>query len=196
MARTPKRARPVATFAHSLKVEVHRSKIELLESARHLDIAKLARAASAEVELAYLESACCQRFVRAVVRKGMVTKLVLEPCADRAPMKISPELAELLKAAGPRVLQRDRRGPRLPLGVRDFMNNVQTVLNETIYCIHLCLLGHCIWCCFYWEGDAEPSWGYLDCDGWIVGPFPPSREARARSHSVRRGGGPRGKRRG
>jgi hypothetical protein len=189
MARTAKRARPVAIFTHSIKFEVHRSKFTLLESARHLDTDRLARAASAEVELGFLEGGCCQRYVRAVLRKGMVTKLALEPCAERPPMKISPELAGLLKVAGHRIRQRRRRAPRLPLAVQDFMSNLQAVAEETIYCIHLCFLGHCIWCCFYWEGDAEPSWGYLDCEGWIVGPFPPSREARSRS--VRRGGGNR-----
>ena len=188
MARTGKHSRAVATFTHSLKVEVHRSRLELLQSARHLDIDGLAQAANAQIELGYLKGGCCQRLVRADVRKGMVTKLVLEPRAERARMRISPELAGLLKAVGHRVMRRDRRTPRLPLAVRDFMSAAETILEETIYCIHICILGHCLWCCFYWEGDAEPPWGYLDCDGWIVGPFP-STEASPRSHRLRRGGG-------
>jgi hypothetical protein len=189
MARSAKPARPVLIFNHSLKVEVYRSKFTLLESARHLDTDGLARAAKSEIELGYLEGGCCRRLVKAVLRKGMVDRLALEPCAERPRMKISPDLANLLKVAGHRIRRRARRAPRLPLAVRDFMSNVQTVAEETIYCIHLCFLGHCIWCCFYWEGDAEPAWGYLDCDGWIIGPIPPERELR----SGRRGG--RGQRR-
>jgi hypothetical protein len=187
MARSAKSSRPVATFTHSLKFEVHRSKFMALDSARHLDLDKLGRVASSEIELGYLEGGCCQRLVSAILRKGMVTKLELSPCADRPPMKISADLAGLLKTAGHRVRPKARRGPRLPLPIRDFMSNLQTVAEETIYCIHLCFLGHCIWCCFYWEGDFEPAWGYLDCEGWIIGPIPPQREARARSASVRRG---------
>jgi hypothetical protein len=40
--RTANRSRPIATFAHRVKIEVHLPRFELLESTRHLDIEKLA----------------------------------------------------------------------------------------------------------------------------------------------------------
>jgi len=172
MARTAMRSRPAASFSHSLKVDVYRSRFEPLKSIRHLDLNRLARTARTEIELGHFESGCCQRFVRAEIRKGMVTKIVLEPCTEQAKIKRTPELTRLVKAASRRAVQKRRRAPRFPLPVREFMSNARAILEETIYCIHICFLGHCLWCCFYWEGGGEGSWGYLDCNGWIVGPLP------------------------
>jgi hypothetical protein len=176
MARAAKRSRPVATFKHSLDVEVYRSRFELLESVRHLDIDGLARAAGAEIELGHVAAGCCKRLARAEVRKGMVTRILLEPCAERPRIKKTPELTRLVNLAVRRAAGKRRRLP-LPLPVRDFLSSAREVLEETIICIHICILGHCLWCCFYWEGGGPNPWGYLDCNGWIVGPFPPLLEA-------------------
>jgi hypothetical protein len=105
MARRASRSRPVATFAHRGKVEVYLPNFELLETVRHLDIDKLARAASSEFEVGYFNTRCCQHLVRAVVRRGMATKLVSEPRPDSALTKVSPEFSDLLNDARRRAMR-------------------------------------------------------------------------------------------
>ena len=86
------------TFRHSVKVAVERPEFELLDAVSHLDVAALERAARAEIEVGYVESACCRQLVRAVIRKGMVIELKVEPCAGEA-LEPSPDLLRLLEAA-------------------------------------------------------------------------------------------------
>jgi hypothetical protein len=149
--------------------------LELLGSVRHLNLDRLARATRAEVELGYVKSACCKRLVRAEVRKGMVTRIKLEPCGETK-IKKTPELTRLVNTAIRRAAGRGRR-PSFPLPLRTFMRSAREIFEETIICIHICFLGHCLWCCFYWEGGGENPWGYIDCNGWIIGPFPAALEA-------------------
>src|SRR5690242_14036586 len=112
MARIESRSRPVASFNHPVKVEVHKPTFELLQSARLLDFAKLQRTARAEIEIGYVRTRSCRQLVRATLRKGMVTGLVLEPCAELQRVEITPEIARVLKAARRRAASKGGRRPR------------------------------------------------------------------------------------
>ena len=92
MARSAKRHAALTTFRHPVRVEVRRPVFQPMASVGQLDVAKLERAARAEIELGYFRTGECRQFVRATVRKGMVTELVLEPCSDRKLEGAPPEL--------------------------------------------------------------------------------------------------------
>jgi hypothetical protein len=135
MARTAKRARALATFNHPVKITVRRPEFELLASAKQLDIGKLTRV---EIELGYVRTDCCRQFVRAVIRRGMVTRLVVEP----------PELARLLKAASRRISGRPgKRAPKFPMPVATFMSSARLISVDTITCVQICIFGFCTQCC-------------------------------------------------
>jgi hypothetical protein len=51
------------------------------------------------ISLGYIEGGCCRQLVRAIVRKGMVTDLAVEPCPETMSRKAGPELVRLLKVA-------------------------------------------------------------------------------------------------
>jgi hypothetical protein len=163
MARTAKRARPVATLTHSVKVEVYRPEFELLQSMRHLDPDRLARAPSAEIEVGYFKTECCRQLVRAVLHKGKVTKLALDPCPERVPVKVSPELAKLLDAARRKAMRTIKGRPqRLPMPVQTFMSNPAAVVingDPIIWCFEICIYGYCLQCCLIrFPGDPYGRW--------------------------------------
>jgi hypothetical protein len=136
----------VASFDHKIRVDVELAPFKVLESVRYLDVARLARAASATIELGFFETDCCHRTVRAVVRKGMVTELLLEPCDDKKMQRPSPELLRLFELAR-RHLPKRRRSGHGPLPLPEFLDHVAEVTVETITCIRICILGFCFVCC-------------------------------------------------
>jgi hypothetical protein len=172
MARTAKRSRPVASFTHPINVEVHKPRVEVLESARLLDIGKLKRSARAEIEVGYIATRRCRQLVRATVRKGMVTKLVLEPCAEQQRLKITPDIARVLKEARRQVMSKGRRAPGFPMPIEKFMSDIAAAVDETIICVHICIWRYCLDCCFYWYGSDVG--GILLCGfgGPIIVRFP------------------------
>jgi hypothetical protein len=164
MARTASRSRPVARFSHPAKVDVYLPTFELLKSVRHLDIDRLARAASAEFEVGYFKTRCCQYLVRAVVRRGMVTKLVSEPGPDSGQMAVSREFANLLDVARRRAMQTlGRRSSRLPMPLHVFMRDpaaAVTMDEPSVWCFKICIYGYCLECClFKFPGDRYGTWG-------------------------------------
>jgi hypothetical protein len=122
-------------------------------------------AGRAEIEVGYVDTRRRRQIVRATVRKGMVTKLVLEPCADQERIKITPDIARVLKEARRQIMGRGRRSPRFPMPLEQFMSDVGTALDETIICVHICIWHYCIDCCFYWYGSGEFEYGF--CFTWI-----------------------------
>jgi hypothetical protein len=165
MARAAKRARALVTFNHPVKITVRRPEFELLASVKQLDIGKLARAAHAEIELGYVRTDCCRQFVRAVIRRGMVTRLVVEPCSDGKSVKVSPELARLLKAASRRVAGRPgKRPPKFPMPVATFMSSARFISVDTITCVQICIFGFCIQCCELLGSPGEWACGRVIVD--------------------------------
>jgi hypothetical protein len=146
MARSARRGRSLAAFNHPVHVTVSKPQFELLASIKELDLAKLAKAARADIEIGYVKGDCCQQLVRATIRKGMVTGLVVDPCSDRKPERAPPELIRLLKTAKRRI-GGSKRPPKFPMPVASFMSNARIISVDTITCIQICIFGWCIQCC-------------------------------------------------
>ena len=146
MARSAKRRPALATFRHPVRFEVRRPEFQSLASVSQLDIPKLERAARAEIELGYFRTGDCRQLVRAIVRKGMVTELVLDPCSDRKVEGAPPELVRLLNAARRRAARAAGNPVRFPIPISDFLGTSAVARIRSITCLEICAFG---WWCFY-----------------------------------------------
>jgi hypothetical protein len=72
----------LTTFRYPVRVEVRQPKFERSAALAYLDVAKLTRAVRAEFALGHIEAGRCRKAVLAVVRRGMVTALRVEDCAE------------------------------------------------------------------------------------------------------------------
>ncbi len=171
MTRPLKQRRPIATFNYPVKVRVRQPEFKVLESVRHLDVAELARAANAEIELGYVKTDCCRQLVRAIIQKGNVAQIQVEAFSegDRTPM--SPELARLLKVAQRRASARRSGSPRFPMPVAEFFKEAEAFTVKTLFCFELCLFGWCIQCCQRTDIGGDWYCGRLTIDT-TTGPYP------------------------
>jgi hypothetical protein len=135
----------VVTMQYPARVEISQPELELSPSLAHLDVARLAKAASAELEVGFVNSGCCRQALRASIRKGKVTALYAESCRDGKPA--SPELAKLIHAARRRVMGPKAQPKWQPVPVADFLENVALLSVDAWVCIKFCLFGHCFMCC-------------------------------------------------
>lgn len=169
MAKRAVRNRPLLTLNHSVKIEIREAILTPLGSIKHLDVAKLKKAARAEVELGYIEGGCCSQLVRAVIRKGMVTDIAIEQCPDVA--KATPDLARLLNTARRKAKAALRgRTDSYPMPVETFFTNAALSI-KTLVCYQICLFGWCISCCT--RTDIANDWhcGRITIDT-TSGPYP------------------------
>lgn len=143
----------VTTFRYPIRVEVRRPKFERSASLAYIDIAKVARAARAEFEVGHFEACRCRTAVLAVVRRGIVTGLRMEACAGCKPVRLTPELQAVLKAAHRRIGRR-RDGTFRPMSVARFVRRTAELVAD---CHWICIYRLCVYCC-----KIGPRW---DC--WI-----------------------------
>ncbi|HET9001670.1 MAG TPA: hypothetical protein VFP86_18660 [bacterium] len=152
------RGKLVATFRYPIRVEVRRPKFARSASLAYIDVAKLARAARAEFEVGHFEAGCCRKAVLAVVRRGMVTALRVEACAECKPVRLTPELQAMINAARRRMGRRRER-PFRPMTVVQFMGVAELIITAT--CSQHCITvwGHviCLFCCDFPSGRRECS---------------------------------------
>jgi hypothetical protein len=123
-------------------------------SVRHLDVARLSRAAQARLELGYFDAGCCRRILHAVVRKGKVVKLELEPCKE--PVRMTPELRKAIHVVGKKLAARRSGSPSLPVPVKQFLTPQSIFRFSGWWCTKICVFGHCLICCKQ-VGDG-PTW--------------------------------------
>ena len=100
----PNRGKLVAAFRYPMRVEVRRPKFVRSASLAYIDAARVARAACAEFEVGHFDAGCCRKAVLAVVRRGMVTALRVEACAECKPVRLTPDSGDVQRcaaAAGP-----------------------------------------------------------------------------------------------
>lgn len=139
----------LTTFRYPALVEVRRPKFQRSASLAYLDVAKSARAARAEFEVGHFEAGCCRKTVLAVVRRGMVTALRVEGCAQCKPVRLTPELRAVLKIARRRIGRR-RDGPFRPMPVAQFIGVAESIIVGQ--CHEICFItiwGYelCVFCC-------------------------------------------------
>jgi hypothetical protein len=144
----------VTRFRYPSLVEVRRPRFKRSGLLAHLDVAKLTRATRAELEVGHFEGGCCRKIVLAVVRRGIVTALRLEGCAECKPVRLTPELKAVLKIAGRRI-GRGRDRPFRPMPVSQFIGRAADLIIEggcSEFCI-ITILGYslCVICC-KWNG--------------------------------------------
>ena len=140
----------VTRFRYSGVLEVRRPSFKQSRLLAYVDVAKLARVARAEFEVGHFEVGCGRTTVLAVVRRGMVTALRLEGCAECKPLRITPELKALLNRAERR-MGRGRDRPFRPMPVSQFISKAAALIIEggcSEFCI-ITIFGYslCVICC-------------------------------------------------
>lgn len=163
-----KRARTIGNITRKIPVEIVEPSFEVFKSVADLDVAKLERARSATVELGLLKSGCCQQVVRAVVTRGMVTGIELEPCRkDEAGGKPPADLVEAVKAAAKIARKVRRPGTWRPVPVARLAQSASALI-ESITCYRFCIWGHCITCCTTVSNQIVCTLGDVIIHGPIV----------------------------
>ena len=167
MPRAAKRREPSVTFKYPVLIEVRRPKFEPFASLRQLDLEKLASAELAKIELGYVKTECCQQLVKAIVRKGIVTEVQVQPCDEAGRIKPSSELRKVIAAALKRAARGNPRPPKFPMTFPAMLESLLSI--TTITCVQICIFGWCIACCQTPAGDV--ICGRLTIDT-TSGPYP------------------------
>jgi hypothetical protein len=166
MAPYDKQPRPRTTFEHRIQVEAQPTEFFVLASVPYQDVGKLAKAAHAEIELGYFKTSSsndCRRFVRAKIREGMVTDLLVEPCcSDEETEPASEELVRLLDSARRRFTPSDSREARFPIPLAEFISDAAALTIRTITCVEICIFGSCFVCC------SDPSGTTWFCGDRVI----------------------------
>jgi hypothetical protein len=147
----PSKPQVVATFKHSMTVEVIVPTFVPLASLATQDIQKLSKGGH-RIEIGFMEGDCCPKLVHAVIRNGMVTRIEVEPCvhSERVlPKAMSKEMSEVVAKARKRMEQ----DPWQPVPVAELVENMA---RDSHYpprigwgagCIYICLWHYCLFCC-------------------------------------------------
>jgi hypothetical protein len=164
---SPKRRAPRAISLNpKVAIEVRPVPFRQLDSLRHLDLDRLARAKRARVELGYFEAGCCRRTLTAIVRNGIVTALEVEPCPN--PVRLTAGLRALVRAAR-RAIEGHSRRPRFRRQpVREFFGSDVGLTIDVSFCFLICLFGYCLICC-YDRHDPVLAQG-CDFFRWVLPP--------------------------
>lgn len=154
MAPSAERSQPPTAFEYTTQIDARRAEFVLLASVDYLDLDKLAGAAHAEIELGYFKTcSSCRHSVRAIVKEGMVTDLLMEPCSTEETEPASPEFVCLLSIARDHVAPPEGELFRPPMPVADFMPNAARMSIRTMVCIEVCVFNVCRYCCSVAGGD-------------------------------------------
>ena len=141
----------------NIALTVREAPFQTFDTLKRLDVQRLERAARARFEVGWFESGCSQRIVHAIVEKGQVTRLEIEPCPDR--VRLSAEWRSVAEAARKALRARRRTGRRLPVGVEHFLSNAVALTIDIYGCFTICAFGYCLSCCF---GMDDPKLN--ECD--------------------------------
>jgi hypothetical protein len=134
-----------------VEVTVQEAPFRTFDTLRRLDVRRLEKAAKARFEVGWFETGCGQRIVHAVVEKGRVARLEIEPCPD--PVRLTPEMRALVQAAR-KALWPKRTAAFRRVGVRDFISNANGLTIEVYGCFTICIFGWCLSCCFGLDDPA------------------------------------------
>ena len=151
MART-KKPRMTAVFKHSVPVEVRRPRFKLSTAIAEIDPARLSRKARVEIEVGRFGGDGCGQVVTAIVKKGTVAQLRVEPCKEVQAMRNDPALRSLVTAARRQIGVGATPGKWRPIPFAAFQSSAAALIIQTITCIQICIYGHCIVCCTLPQG--------------------------------------------
>jgi hypothetical protein len=128
-----------------VKVEASLARFTTFDSIQHLDVDRLKAVPHATFEVGVFEGGCCRRMVRAVVKKGMVTKLEIEPCEEG--VRLTPELKKVMQSAWKKLAKGGGRPTSLPVPLTTFLARAMGITIEIFGCIYICAFGYCLLCC-------------------------------------------------
>lgn len=155
--KSPGKKEKAISFKHPVEVRVTQLPIKPFASLRNLDVEKLSRAKSAEVELGLIKSSCCERIARAIIRNGQVTAVRVDPCSEKQ-STLPKEFKQVLAVARKKTAAKRKPSDRFPVPVKKFLTQSQLAIDVTkITCYRICLFGWCIDCCEHVGG------------GWLCG---------------------------
>lgn len=137
----------VMTIQYPAQVQISSPEFDFSPSLAHLDVERLSKAASTEIEVGSVKSNCGRQTLRAFIRKGKVTALYADPCADSKPA--SPDQVRLIKAALSKVAGPNGPPKWKPVPVAYFLQNAERLTINGWICIKICIFGHCLFCCAY-----------------------------------------------
>jgi hypothetical protein len=152
VAKAKKAAERSLTLKYSTQVKIAIPEFQLLSSVKYLDAEALSLASNAKIDVGFFKTPCCERHLRAVIERGMVTSLELEPCSDLTPA--SPDLAAFAADA----LKRARRSaPRKwkPIPVKQFLARPQQINEQETNCIEFTIFGRNFFCCQTGNGPVS-----------------------------------------
>lgn len=164
MTRKQNRSSRSIRLKRGVPIEVRPVPFKTFESLRYLDVSHLKRAAHARFEVGRFEGGCCRRTVHAVVRKGRVTKLEIEPC--KRTVRINPEVRAVIEKARKSFASARAGSRRLPVAVNTFLSSAEGFTIDVSGCFWICAFGWCLICCF---DTTSPYGGSCDID---TDPFP------------------------
>jgi len=147
MARSKKPSPRSIVLRQDVEIKVTEVALKPFDSIQYLDAARLSRAAHARFEVGTIESACCHRTVHAVVRKGMVTKLEIEPC--KKTVRLTPDMQHTIQAALKKLAPRRSGTTSLPVPVSQFLAARIGLRFTSWMCFKICCFGHCMTCCYH-----------------------------------------------
>jgi hypothetical protein len=127
-----------------IEFEIQPVKFHWFEAARHLDLNYYANVPTTTLEIGYYGTDCCRRMLTAVVEKGMITKLELEPCKNDNE-ELAAELAKKLNVEEIREKLPKPVELSLPMPLARFNEDLAI---EWWTCFRICGFGYCIFCCF------------------------------------------------
>jgi hypothetical protein len=139
---------------------VREAPFRTFDTLKQLDVQRLTRAARARFEVGWFESGCSQRIVHAIVEKGRVTRLEIEPCPHS--VRMSAELRSVAQAARKALAARRRTAHSLPVSVEHFLSNAAAFRIDIWGCFTICGFGYCLECCF---GFDDPKMN--ECHVWV-----------------------------
>jgi hypothetical protein len=137
----------LGTIPYTVRVERVRPQFTRFGALAQVDVERLSRAATFDIEVGYLSSGNCRQLVRAIGRRGIVTRLEVDPCVRRAGQRAPRDLVELVRKAHRVAVRRARSRPFSPIPIRRFRSQVARIVIETITCFRICLGDFCIYCC-------------------------------------------------
>jgi hypothetical protein len=155
MARSKKNSPRSIVLRQNVEVEVTEVALRTFDSVRHLDLERLSRAAHARFEIGTFESGCCRRVAYAVVKRGMVTKLELEPC--KKSVRLTPDVKRAVQMAVKKLAANRSGATTLPVPVSVFLAGPLGPYFSGWMCIKICCFGHCLTCCIHIPGLGGSS---------------------------------------
>ena len=148
MPRSRAKSRSTAEFRFPVPVKVTRARFKLSPAFRHIDPRRVASRAKVEIEIGSFEGQGCGSTVTAIVKKGMVVRLDVTPCAETRSVPRDRSLKTLLAAARQRLggSTRPRKFKAVPFAKLQEEGDGGITISG-ITCIQICIYGHCIVCC-------------------------------------------------